>query len=293
VSTVAHAGTLSEKKDGWRLTLPPDAGIDLVTGLDMSAKPTSYFSLLKSQKTNHVDTWTLPGDLLPWGVLDRLYHANWNLSRPLLLENSPPEIMHAERLSRQFSQHGPVKFVVVTRSPCNEHCGAHVALRRLNHTMNLIQRFGKGVFLLRYEDLCGDVVGAAKALDVWEPGLGQVNAHAVPTKHRTARPGNTSMHAHVQMSVTDFCRKKAVPAWPYQDVLELDSTDVDALGGPDGVNAILDFFGYEVQMEAAPTTGRGHNKFAPFGHSRGGTVRLCTWVCVVRWWWCLITMHVY
>ena len=27
VSTVAHAGTLSEKKDGWRLTLPPKAGL--------------------------------------------------------------------------------------------------------------------------------------------------------------------------------------------------------------------------------------------------------------------------
>ena len=191
--------------------------------------------------------------------------------------------MHAERLSRQFSQHGPVKFVVVTRSPCNEHCGAPVALRRLNHTMNLIQRFGKGVFLLRYEDLCGDVIGAAKALDVWEPGLGQVNAHTVPTKHRTstAGPGRKKQHAHAQMSISDFCREKAVPAWPHQDVLELNGTDVDTLGGPDGVNAILDFFGYEVLMEAAPTTGRGHNKFAPFDQARVGTVRLFTWGRVV------------
>ena len=83
------------------------------------------------------------------------------------------------------------------------------------------------------------------------------------------------------MSIPDFCREKEVPAWPYQDVLELHGTDVDALGGPGGVNAILDFFGYEVQVEAAPTTGRGHTKFAPFGQARVGTVRLCTWVRVV------------
>ena len=121
MSTVAHAGTLSGQKEGWRLPLPPDAGVDLVTGLDMSAwqahvKPkkrggwssTSYDSLLETHHVRCAKKWNLPGDLLPWGVLDRLYHANWNMSRPLLLENSPPESMHAEYLSRQFSQHGPV-----------------------------------------------------------------------------------------------------------------------------------------------------------------------------------------
>ena len=49
----------------------------------------------------------------------RRYHSHWNLSKPVLLENSPPEILHARDLDRVFSPTGDVRFLVLARSPRN------------------------------------------------------------------------------------------------------------------------------------------------------------------------------
>ena len=42
-----------------------------------------------------LDRWDQRDGLFNWRELDRTYHELWDLSKPLLLENSPPEMHHA------------------------------------------------------------------------------------------------------------------------------------------------------------------------------------------------------
>jgi hypothetical protein len=70
---------------------------------------------------------------IPWASLAKMYHQKWNLSRPILLENSPPEIFHADSLFKKFSKTGAVRFVLLVRSPCQtkkvSHCDMVERLR--------------------------------------------------------------------------------------------------------------------------------------------------------------------
>ena len=49
----------------------------------------------------------------------------------------------------------------------------------------------------------------------------------------------------------------AMPVCPYLDVLKVNDLEAEALGGPDGVNAIFDFVRCELQMDAGLVTGLG------------------------------------
>ena len=80
--------------------------------------------------------------------------------------------MHVADLHRQFSQHGKVKFIVIARSPCNLRRRLPESIRQLNHTMHLIKKYKKDIFLLRFEELCDDIQRVANALNDWTPGLG-------------------------------------------------------------------------------------------------------------------------
>ena len=61
-------------------------------------------------RTARVHEKVLPksSSAIPWGDLDRLYHSLWNMSKPILLEASPPEKDHSDALFKQFSRHGQV-----------------------------------------------------------------------------------------------------------------------------------------------------------------------------------------
>merc|ERR1712107_305892 len=59
-----------------------------------------------------------PGTAVPWERLNQTYHKHWNLTKPILLENSPPEILHSRELEDFFGKYGKVRFVLLVRSPC-------------------------------------------------------------------------------------------------------------------------------------------------------------------------------
>ena len=91
VSTVADPFQLGSHKEGW--------AIQAFHGKDRG-KLISYKKLTDER---HIDRWTMEADRVPWQQLDDAYHASWSLTKPVLLENSPPEIQFPERLISQFS----------------------------------------------------------------------------------------------------------------------------------------------------------------------------------------------
>ena len=46
------------------------------------------------------DVWSASDSALNWTALSETYHRNWNLKKPLLVENSPPEMSRADALNR-------------------------------------------------------------------------------------------------------------------------------------------------------------------------------------------------
>ena len=128
VSTLRDPELLEAKKEGWA-----------VDGL----------------KSRMKRRWNVTDEAIPWARLQKTYTRNWNLTKPFLLENSPPEIEHASALFKQFKGSGEVRFVVLVRSPCNQHLvAANVQFERLRTVRRIIEKFGRKVFVVRYEDLC-------------------------------------------------------------------------------------------------------------------------------------------
>ena len=135
------------------------------------------------------DKWSGPDSAFDWKHLSEVYHSYWNLSQPLLLENSPPKMNHADALNRTFSPRGKVRFVVLAHSMCahggevsnvcdpsegnrtsHEDCWA----QRAAQAVDIARRFGDDAVIVRYEDLCLQWEETTQALESWEPLLGGI-----------------------------------------------------------------------------------------------------------------------
>ena len=83
VSTLAPRDVMGPAKEGWE-------------------------QLRFKQRFSRAQRWDA-STALPWDEIRSGYLARWNLSRPLLLENSPPEILHAQELHDTFAPHGKAR----------------------------------------------------------------------------------------------------------------------------------------------------------------------------------------
>ena len=91
VSTLGNPKTLGPTKEGWHIA---------------------------GTKEEYEDRWDPSGprpkrgksiswDAFPWSRIGEVYHSHWNLSRPLLVESSPPEIIHADRVNATMPRFRP------------------------------------------------------------------------------------------------------------------------------------------------------------------------------------------
>jgi hypothetical protein len=227
VSTIRDPGLLGPSKEGWAQKFGRHAG-------NFSNQSFKRWFKNKGMNSHHL------GGVIPWKKLDRLYHRKWNLSKPILLENSPPEVDHAQHLYEQFSHHGEVRFIVLVRSPCNIQVNQSVdqTLNRLQHFRSITEHFGKRVFVLRYEDICTNSQQLANALEAWLPGLGQMDASTVPSALAAIKP----THSHVPLSIPTYCKEYGLPEWPH-------STEAFSEHTGDQANSLFRFFGYNVRSE--------------------------------------------
>ena len=136
------------------------------------------------------DRWSGPDSAFNWTELSEVYHSHWNLSLPLLVENSPPEMVRADALNRTFSPRGKVRFVVLAHSMCahggeisnacdpsegNRTSHSHCWAQRAAQAVDIARRFGDDAVIVRYEDLCLQWEETLQALESWEPLLGGIS----------------------------------------------------------------------------------------------------------------------
>ena len=214
VSTISDPRLLSPGKEGW-----------LNAGL--------MFQLTLAQR------WE-PNRPVPWDRLYKSYHQHWNLNKPILLENSPPEMYHALELNKTFSVSGKVRFVLLVRSACSKGelsreyarlcahsfppgsgalkpCSAgNIYELQLKWASFIADTFGSDVFILRYEDLCLNWAATLSKLAAWEPRLHDIDITRMP-KH-VKRKDLTSAE-HRQTSIKEYCETK-ISEWEKGVVVE-------------------------------------------------------------------------
>ena len=177
------------------------------------------------------DVWSASDSALNWTALSETYHRNWNLKKPLLVENSPPEMSRADALNRTFSPRGKVRFIVLAHSMCahdgdvsnecppgegNRTSWRHCWAKRAATAVDIARRYGPEAIVVRYEDLCLQWGKTMAALESWEPLLGGVSHLAdVPVQQRLwqAKDGDTEHHSHRRLSFQKYCSAINQPKW--------------------------------------------------------------------------------
>lgn len=240
VGSLGKPDIMGPRKEGWRQVLYK--GQKLMTQL--------------KRANDGVPTLTYPDDYIPWELLVEKYHKLWDSKKPILLENSPPEIMHARKIKEMFGKRNPerVKFLLFAKQPCNS-----VPLQprgnpkkdgpqffgRLALMKQIVKEFGKDVFLLRYEDLCVRPKQTAAALERWLPKIGNlnVNARSKKTKRRT----HIDSHHEDSLTIPEYCTQIALPSWPIASNIHISKADGVAghyLKDESSINNLMNFFGY-------------------------------------------------
>eukprot|EP00597_Dinobryon_sp_UTEXLB2267_P006940 CAMPEP_0170088208 /NCGR_PEP_ID=MMETSP0019_2-20121128/22508_1 /TAXON_ID=98059 /ORGANISM="Dinobryon sp., Strain UTEXLB2267" /LENGTH=322 /DNA_ID=CAMNT_0010306273 /DNA_START=183 /DNA_END=1151 /DNA_ORIENTATION=+ len=203
VSTLSHPGILGGEKEGWRLPI--------------ELKGKTYPNGFVSVNDHH---WRTELEI-PWPELMEVYHSHWNLSRNILLECSPPEIMHPQELLDRFSPLGKVRFILLLRSPCNigdtakKENPSYWSARALKYQNRIATLYERRLFVLRFEDACTIPIQVHAALDEWVPGLSfksfDLEPHLVSLRKKA-------------LSLKAYCDQIALPQWPSVLSVELNET---------------------------------------------------------------------
>lgn len=148
---------------------PPFCGSTLLTQIINSSKNVSCNNNIGLMEGQHLpiakdllftkDRWSVDKKI-DWIKVKNIWHKYWDISKPILLEKSPPNIIRADKIKQYFKK---VKFICLVRNP---YAQIQSNLRRYNTdikeaTSNYINylKFQKenlnkyDSILIKYEDL--------------------------------------------------------------------------------------------------------------------------------------------
>lgn len=142
---------------------------------------------------------------LDWNFIKRKWRLHWDVTRPVLLEKSPPNIIRARDIESHFS---PAYFIVSNRNPyafCESlmrsspqnrvpEVAARFAIRCLEYQKSNIEDLGK-VLTTSYEELTNDPAGVKEKITKFLPELEGID---------TTRTFSAHNHLSVKMKITNL-----------------------------------------------------------------------------------------
>ena len=126
------------------------------------------------------------GQQIPWEAVRREWEQVWDLGKPILMEKSPPAIVHAQDIERHFQ---PAYFICIVRDPyayCEGHhrrrgLGYHFAAQRwamqVRHQIRNLESL-QNALLVSYEQLSDDPEATRDRLIEFLPELDDIDVHA-------------------------------------------------------------------------------------------------------------------
>jgi hypothetical protein len=145
---------------------------------------------------------------LPWPEIKAVWESYWDMSKPVLLEKSPPNLIRTRDIEANFQ---PVKFVVMVRNPYAQSEGL---MRRNNWNVNYAASFAMmclrtqlqnarnldNALVLTYESFVQDPARACQQLVAFMPELGDMDHAASFEVH--------SVDGTLNRPITDLNAKK-------------------------------------------------------------------------------------
>lgn len=171
-----------------------------------------------------------------WPGIKKIWQAHWDSSRPVWLEKSPPNVVRAEMLEREFQ---PARFILSIRNPYAV-CEAMLRKNRNNKTLEQIVRHWlacarfqlhnvrklESSLVCTYEELTDDTERTIERLVSYVPELGQLNSS-----------GSFSIKAN-DMEITNLNQKQI------SDLLPEQIGEISAILEPD--QELLAEYGYSL-----------------------------------------------
>jgi len=167
---------------------PPSSGSTLLWRLLQTSPKVSAFPAEGQTLVKDIlfipDRWD-PDLKVPWDQVREKWRAAWDLSKPVLLEKSPPHLVRARQLEEYFPDS---HFVIMIRNPyafCEgvkrrwKSDWSYAAIARLWMTwagcqVSNLQQLRHALFL-SYEELTGDPQGQCRRLLCFLPELEQLH----------------------------------------------------------------------------------------------------------------------
>jgi Sulfotransferase family len=200
------------------LLCPPYSGSTLLwkllsTSNSVSSLPDEGQFLPEVETMMRSNPWD-PKRSLPWPEIKAIWESYWDLSKPVLLEKSPPNLIRALDIRTHFA---PVKFIVMVRNP---YAHSEGLMRRNNWSVNRAAHFSamclrtqlrnarelEDVLVLTYESLVQDPAKACQQLAVFMPALADVDRHASFQVH--------SIDGTIDRPITELNTKKIASLSP-------------------------------------------------------------------------------
>jgi len=103
------------------------------------------------------------GFYIDWEFTKRIWHKYWDVTKTILLEKSPTNIMHIDEITKHFK---PSYYIIMVRNPYAQAEGlmrrnkwgakeaAHFVVKTFKYQEYNIQKSNKRILLIKYEDVC-------------------------------------------------------------------------------------------------------------------------------------------
>jgi hypothetical protein len=174
---------------------PPYSGSTLLWKLLSTSDAVSAFScegqfLPEVVATMRREPWNAEAEF-PWPYIKEVWRHHWDLSKPLLVEKSPANLIRAEAIAEHFS---PAYFLVMVRDPY-AHCeglmrrdgfsargAAEFSMRCFRAQMRNAESL-PNVLRFTYCDLVSDPAGICRRIQVFIPELGELRYREKFTVH--------------------------------------------------------------------------------------------------------------
>ncbi len=165
---------------------PPYSGSTVLwklvsTSNAVSALPREGQFLPEVKEVMRQDPWN-PGVEFPWKEIKEVWNKYWNQDKPLLVEKSPPHIIHTAAIVEHFS---PVYFLLMVRNPY-AHCEG--LIRRSNmkardaaiFTVRCLRRQAENaeklnsILCFTYEELVENPESISRRIQSFIPKMGEL-----------------------------------------------------------------------------------------------------------------------
>lgn len=203
---------------------PPYSGSTLLwkllaTSVNVSALPREGQFLPEVESLMRAKPWNA-SHALPWPEIRKVWESYWDMSKPVLLEKSPPNIIRTGEILANFQ---PVKFIVMVRNPYAQSEGL---MRRNNWNINRAARFSMmclqkqltntreldHTLVLTYESLVQDPAAACEKIAAFMPELNDLDPTANFEVH--------SIDGTVDRPITDLNARK-IASMPDETIISM------------------------------------------------------------------------